>query len=295
MKTLLDFLKKYSDVDIPFIHDFIKIQEGDKLREPFKISLEIVAKWLQTTKRELFRTIKESYVQNIDYIVLLCDNTQQNKGSGGHNKKDIFITVDTFKMLTMKSKTKKAHKIRYYYLTLEKLVEIYKNDIIKNQKKKIEQLEYNLKKKKFPVKGVIYIIELKDGYKIGKTTDLNKRYKQYKTAHKDDPLIKYIFYASDIDKLENCIKNILKDNEYKSRKEFYMMKLNDIIFSIKECERLITKIKCRTCKKDTTSLKRLNSHIKHKHSDDKKELFMAIVKKTKSKYQHSTKRDNYVG
>lgn len=284
MKTLLDFLKKYSDVDIPFINEFIKIQKGDKLRDPFKISLEIVAKWLHTTKRELFRTIKESYVHNIDYIVLLCDITQQNKGSGGHNKKNIFITVDTFKMLTMKSKTKKAHKIRYYYLTLEKLVDIYKNDIIKNQKKKIEQLEYNLKKKKFPVKGAIYIIKLHDGYKIGKTTDLNKRYKQYKTANKNDPVIEYIFYASDIDKLENCIKNILKDKEYKSRKEFYMMKLDDIIFSIKECDKLITKIKCRTCKKHTTSLKRLNSHIKYKHSNNKKELFMAIIKK-QNKYK----------
>ena len=36
-------------------------------------------------------------------------------------------------------------------------MEIYKDEIIKNQKKKIDQLEYNLKKKKFPVKGAIIL------------------------------------------------------------------------------------------------------------------------------------------
>lgn len=288
MESLLDFLHKYSDVDIEFIRDFIRIQQGDKSRDPFKINLEIVAKWLDTRKEKLKKTLKKTYHKDIDYIVLLPLRGEQNKGSGGHNKKDIFITVDTFKMLTMKSKTKKAHKIRYYYLTLEKLVEIYKDDIIKNQKKKISQLEYNLKKKKFPVKGAIYIISLDDGYKIGKTKDLNKRYKLYKTANKNDPIIKYVFYASDIDKLENCLKNILKDHEYKNRKEFYIMNLNDIIFAIKECEKLITKIKCRTCDKKINSnlnksfMKRLKNHMQNRHHNDcknNKQMYMAIIKK----------------
>ena len=44
MESLLDFCKKYSDVDIKFIRDFIRIQQGDKARDPFKINLEIVTK-----------------------------------------------------------------------------------------------------------------------------------------------------------------------------------------------------------------------------------------------------------
>lgn len=278
MKTLLDFLHKYSNIDISFIHDFIKIQQGDNTTAPFKIDLEIVAKWLNTNKRELFKTINRSYTKNIDYIVLPGAIPRQ-KGSGGHNKKRILLTEDTFKMLAMRSKTKKADKIRYYYLTLEKLVDIYKDEIIKNQNKKIDQLEYNLKKKKFPVKGAIYIISLDDGYKIGKTKDLNKRYKQYKTANKDDPIIKYIFYTNDIDKLENCLKNVLRDYEYRDRKEFYVIKLKDIIYSIKECDEVITKIKCRLCSKKTKSIKRIKYHIHDKHIDDNNSLFMAIVKK----------------
>lgn len=41
--------------------------------------------------------------------------------------------------------------IKLSYVVLEKLVDIYKDEIIENQKK-IEKLERNLKKIKFPVK-----------------------------------------------------------------------------------------------------------------------------------------------
>ena len=68
------------------------------------------------------------------------------------------------------------------------------------------------------------MIAIEDGFKLGKTEDMNKRYDLYKTAHKDDPEIKYIFYANDIDRLENCIKNLLKHEEYRNRKEFYLIK-----------------------------------------------------------------------
>jgi hypothetical protein len=53
--------------------------------------------------------------------------------SGDHDKEIILLTEDCFKLLCMRSNNKKAEKIRYYYLTLEKLVEIYKDEIIKKQ------------------------------------------------------------------------------------------------------------------------------------------------------------------
>lgn len=106
MESLLDFCKKYSDVDIKFIRDFIRIQQGDKARDPFKINLEIVTKQLKTEKRELFKTINRSYIKNIDFIVLLRISPGKTQVVADIIKKDIFLTVDIFKMLTMKSKTK---------------------------------------------------------------------------------------------------------------------------------------------------------------------------------------------
>jgi len=69
-EALLEFLKKYSDIDIEFIKEFIEIQEADHVHEPFSIDLEIVAKWLNSSKKELSKTIKNSYIENIDYLVL---------------------------------------------------------------------------------------------------------------------------------------------------------------------------------------------------------------------------------
>lgn len=53
MNDLLNFLKIHSDVDIPFIEDFVAIQKGDQTHAPFKIDLEIMAKWLRTFKRNI--------------------------------------------------------------------------------------------------------------------------------------------------------------------------------------------------------------------------------------------------
>ena len=276
MESLLDFLKKYSDVDITFIRDFIEIQNGDKTHEPFKIDLDVITKWLDARKDHIKETLVDSYIENIDYIVL-PPNRDEIKRNGGNNKEIILLTIDCFKMLCMRSKTKNADKIRYYYLTLEKLVEIYKDDIINNQKKKIEQLENNMKKVKYPVKGAIYIIKLEDGYKLGKTGDLNKRYELYKNAHKNNPDIEYVFYTSNIDKLESCVKLILQNEEYKNRKEFYLLELVDIITTIKGCNKLITNFKCKSCKKNI-DIKNLKSHINTQDQTEKVK-FKYIAKK----------------
>lgn len=275
MQQLLNFLKKYSDVDVTFIRDFIKIQEHDKTHEPFKVDLDVMSRWLDARKGKLKETLIKSYKKDIDYMILHPEVKQDRHG--GHNKEIILLTEDCFKMMCMRSNTKKADKIRYYYLTLEKLVKIYQDKIIENQKKKIDQLTNNLTKNKFPVKGAIYVIAIDDGYKIGKTKNLNKRYELYKNAHKDNPKIKFVFYTNDINRLEKCIKNILTYEEYRDRKEFYVLEMTDIILAIKDCNNLITHFKCESCKK-TNKINDLKKHIlTHKNNSDKVK-FHAIAK-----------------
>ncbi|AYV75342.1 MAG: hypothetical protein Terrestrivirus1_216 [Terrestrivirus sp.] len=297
-EDLLQFLNKYSDVDIDFIREFIRIQEHDQVHYPYNIDLELVAKWLNTKKGKLKETLKTNYTKNVDYVVnpLFSVNGKQKEGSGGHNKETVLLSPDTFKMLCMRSHTKKADKIRYYYVTLEKLMYIFKDEIIESQNKRIKQLEINLKKPKFPIRGAIYVISLDDnegknmfneiisegkGYKIGKSKDLNKRFKQYVTAHKDDPVIKFIFYSNDIDQLEYCIKNLLRYDQYRDRKEFYITELDQIIKAAKICDNSITSFKCNDCKiiwdNDDNALKidKLSRHINN-HNKNEKVAFFAI-------------------
>lgn len=174
-------------------------------------------------KKKEKETLVKTYAANIDYIIIIdLDAPEGASKWGGHNKELILMTPDTFKMMTMKSQTKDAQKVRYYYVTLEKLVEIYKDEIIDRQNEKIKKLERNLKKIKYPVKGALYITKLSkdDGFKVGKTKDL-KRFKVYNTSHKDDLEVVHVFYTHDIHRLEKCVKNALKEFEYRNNKEFY--------------------------------------------------------------------------
>lgn len=276
MNDLLNFLKIHSDVDIPFIEDFVAIQKGDQTHAPFKIDLEIMAKWLSTSKGHLKETLVHSYKEHIDYIIL-TPNRKRFK-NGGQNREIILLTEDCFKMMCMLSKAKDADKIRYYYVTLEKLLIVFMTDIINSQNERIETLSRNLVKNKFPVKGAIYVIKIEDGYKFGKSTNMNNRYKLYKNAHKDNPKIVYVFYTNDIDRVENCVKSILMYEQYRDKKEFYILELVDIIAAIKDCNTQMTNFKCGSCKKTKSSIEGFKKHILKKHDKNEKVMFHGIGK-----------------
>ena len=64
------------------------------------------------------------------------------------------------------------------------------------------------------IKGVIYIIQTADGighYKIGRTKNLRIRLNNYNGDKKDDIIPIYIYETEDIDNVESCIKNMLKN------------------------------------------------------------------------------------
>lgn len=67
MEGLLDFLQKYSDVDIDFIKKFIEIRKGDNTHAPFSIDLDIVTEWLKTKKGKLKKTLIKTYIKNTIY------------------------------------------------------------------------------------------------------------------------------------------------------------------------------------------------------------------------------------
>ena len=110
--------------------------------------------------------------------MLTVNRRQSNKG--GHNKNLVLLTPDCFKMLCMRSKTKKADKVREYYIEIEKLIDKYKDIIIEENNKKIKVLENDLKKEKQPSGNICYIFEETDElnikyYRLGQTENLAKR------------------------------------------------------------------------------------------------------------------------
>jgi phage anti-repressor protein len=158
--TLEDFLITHSKINKTFIYDFFMIQKIGKDSEykPFIMDLELIAKWLDTGKKDLKDTLKASYIENIDYRVLGGDHnnlkkSKKSKNLGGRPSIKIYITSDCFKLLCMRSRTAKSEEVRKYYLELEKLVDEYKDYIIKTQEEKIQNLEYELNPEKLPSDG----------------------------------------------------------------------------------------------------------------------------------------------
>jgi len=266
--TFKEFLKKYSLLSNEFIEDFYKIYDyNEHNNNDFIINLEVIAKWLESEKGKLKKTLVKSYVQSVDYTIKLEKNAKVSKS----NKEIILLTPDCFKRLCLLSKTKKAEEVRTYYLELEKILNNYKNYIIEALKKTVEILENNQKEIPKNTKGVVYILQsLKDIdglYRFGQTEDFKKRLQNYNSSNSDKMKIIKIYETKDAKKIEKCVINQIKELRYKKRKDFYQIDLNLLTKLIKDCGNLtlkyknsiVTNLKINSKKTSKTNSKKINA------------------------------------
>jgi phage anti-repressor protein len=260
-KDLRDFLLTHSKINKKFILDFFDIRTNyhANIHKPFIINLEIVGLWLNTTKNKLKETLVNSYKKNKDYK-LAFPSRKASFNHGGDNKIDIFITPDTFKMLCMRSNTKKAEEVRKYYIQLEDLVNEYKEFIIKSQAEKIEKLEYELVGDKYTEAGYFYIYKINDYYKIGATNNLKLRFKNINSSHPFS--IKPILTAKSKTpfQIEKCVQSIFAQKRIKKNKDFYKVELVELLDAIKDCEKIIDKYKCYKCNTNIQNIKNIITH-----------------------------------
>lgn len=143
----------------------------------------------------------------------------------------------------MRSRTEYGELVRTYYLELEKLVDKYKNYIIEGLNNRIKQLEYNQIPYINTKSGVIYVFRVDEDYfKIGKAEVLKNRMKSHNSSHKDNIQIVFIYEVNDIDRVENCLKSIVKPYQYRRSKEIYKIQLDTLKEVINSCGQLITKV-----------------------------------------------------
>jgi hypothetical protein len=128
----------------------------------FVIDLDNVWKWLGFYQKEnAKRLLEKQFVIDKDYKCLVIPNDEQkHKGSGGHNKKTILINVKTFKSLCLKAGTKKADEIHDYYMKLEDIIQTFineensalkmqltiSNNKVEEQLKQLEQQKENIER-----------------------------------------------------------------------------------------------------------------------------------------------------
>lgn len=259
IRGLEDFLINESKINKDFIKDFFGIQKKQIYDnyKPFVIDLDDIAFWLDSKKSRLKDSLIKNYKNNFDYIIippikfsktLLPPDRQQKENRGGHNKISILLTIECFKMLCMRSNTKKANIVRQYYIDLEKLVDQYKDLIINNQNKKIVILENDLKKDILPSDGYCYIYFEKDElgveyYRLGQTGNLRKRFNNHNSSSIHKKIVAYKIKTDNIIHFEACLRGVMFDYRYKNDKDYYKLPKDKIKDAIIKCKNIVKKFK----------------------------------------------------
>jgi len=239
-----EFLQKYSSLNNEFINDFHTIYNPDNPSDDFLINLDVANKWLGSAKCRLKNTLIKSYVKNMDYTISKLQNTKKISKS---NPEIILLTSDCFKQLCLVSKTTKAREVRTYFIEVEKLLNKYKDYIIKEMKSTINILENNQKEPQQNVKGVVYVLrsfkDIDGIYRLGQTEKFKQRIANYNSANSDNVKVLYIFETKNSKKVQDCVIAQIKEKRYKKRKDFYQIDLNLLKQMIKDCDCFTLKYK----------------------------------------------------
>ncbi len=116
-----------------FVASFYCYLNYDKNTD-FVVDLDHVWKWLGFTQKVTAKTmIETNFKLDVDYKIVTSDDSDDDqlphspdksgsdkpKKHGGHNKQTIKLTIRCFKLLCLKSQTKKAGEIHEYYMKME--------------------------------------------------------------------------------------------------------------------------------------------------------------------------------
>jgi hypothetical protein len=233
--TITDVVKLFTNVPPKFVDDFFSLYTPNTKQNEFVINLESLAKWLNVDKYTLNNTLKLSYKKGTDYTLERVER-EKNIKYGANNSIKVMITPDCMKRLSMRSRSKKSETVRTYFIEIENFVIRYNSQIIDgivNDVKKTEDFHKKHKLKDGP--GYIYIIrastEHSNLYKLGHTEDLSKRISTYNTGRAKDVELLYAYRVEQRKEVESCVKVLMKDKQYKKRREIYHVDL-DIIKKI---------------------------------------------------------------
>jgi hypothetical protein len=134
-----------------------------------------------------------------------------------------------------------------FIIELRKKEIFSKDEDINKLLKKINELEkmnkllqYDLKIEKFPEGAMVYIIEDHDideeiYYRLGKTTDMNKRIGIYNTHSIHNKKVVHFVELFCPLQLETCVRSMLYKYRIKNKKDYFKCHLNQILKAFDKC------------------------------------------------------------
>lgn len=188
-----------------FVMDFIYAIHQSK---NFEISIRDTAKWLKVHEWAIKKTVQRSYKKNIDYII---DRQETN----GRPRYDMYLTIDCFKEVCMRSNSKRGELVRKYFIMIENAYRDYLSGAIRNRRRS-DNVDYNDKgyhDDNYPKGNCVYVIRISYNglmsYRIGMTNNLKRRLGEHqRTFNGVIQLILYQYYEHN-EFLETCLHRFL--------------------------------------------------------------------------------------
>ena len=164
----------------------------------------------------------------------------------------IYINESGLYSLLITSRTERSKKFKKW-ITNNVLPELRKKEIfskdedinkllkkINELEKKNQLLQNDLKIEKFPDGAMVYIIEDYDiggeiYYRLGKTSDMNKRIGIYNTHSIHNKKVVHFVELLCPLQLETCIRSMLYKYRIKNNKDYFKCELNKIIKAFEKC------------------------------------------------------------
>jgi len=275
---LVNFIVKRSNIPKDFLRDFFNLG-GDSYGDTYKnINFDDIVRWLGVQKNHLKRLLNDNFNIMDDYTeekVLV-----KNKSRGANYVSKIMLTPDCFKELCMLSQTEKAKGVRKYYIVAEGLLRDHFEQIIINLNKELGLIKNNIKKPIEIIGGHIYILKAqnttqKDMYKIGNSDDMKKRLRSYNTGNANNIEPLFVMKVDDIKMVEGCIKNIVREYQYKKNKEVYNIDFEFIKKLCIKCKNFIKQLEKEFANDEIKTSNKLKK-IKNNKTD---KFYMIIDKK----------------
>lgn len=231
---------------------------------------------------------KKELGELIQFVDNVPKNTQLNK---------IYINEAGLYSLIFGSKRKEAIEFKYWvtHTVLPsirqfgeyKIEERYKQKVFDLNKQlrerdlRIDVLENNQKKQKFPNGGIVYALEpmgitqQKDNLKmlrIGKSEKMQKRWNLYNTSVPENFRLIYYIKTQDPTATELCVRAFLHQYQYRDRKDYYICHEATLKEIFDTCGTSIsTRIfpsPCATCQQSMKSSIEYAKHFAKKHKNE---------------------------
>lgn len=257
--VFIQLLKKHTTIDEDFIDTFFKkFKIGGEL--DFDIEDIKVAKYLGITLATLRNRLKNVYsktkrfFEKIDYIRVKTGNGSQVI---------FYVNYSCFEKLAMSGDSANSESIRMYFVKLREF-------ITENQHLIYQAIENKSELEKYSGYESIYFFAVdnrKMDWKIGRTTDILQRLRNYNVGRIKEIDLKYLAIVKNSLLIEKCVKLKLKKNQVVPNKEIYHVEPKIIKNIVNECYcKYVSENKSKDLYEELSTLLGLYAYTKDKEN-----------------------------